>query len=92
MWMNKVHYYYASRNFYNFPYAFGLLFAMGLYAKFEKDGPVFRERYDAMLRMTGKASIQEVGEFMGIDLSDIQFWKGSLSIMEREIDTFLSLI
>lgn len=92
MWMNKTHYYYASRNFYNFPYAFGLLFAMGLFAKFEAEGPAFTKRYNDMLRLTGKASIQEVGNFMGIDLCDIEFWKGSLSLMEREINTFLTLI
>ena len=92
MWMNKVHYYYASRNYYNFPYAFGLLFAMGLYAKSEQEGPAFAKRYNDMLRLTGKASIKEVGEFMGIDLADIAFWKGSLSIMERDIEKFLSLI
>lgn len=92
MWMNKVHYYYASRNFYNFPYAFGLLFAMGLYAKYEQEGETFVERYNQMLRLTGKASIKEVGAFMDIDLTDIHFWKGSLSLMERDIEKFLSLI
>lgn len=92
MWLNKVHYYYASRNFYNFPYAFGLLFSMGLYAKFEQEGPQFTSKYNDMLRLTGKASIKEVGEFMNIDLSNIDFWKGSLAIMEREIEKFLSLI
>ena len=92
MWMNKVHYYYAANNFYNFPYAFGLLFAMGLYAKYETEGDGFAERYNDMLRLTGKATIQEVGNYMGIDLSDIDFWRGSLQIMTREIDTFLSLI
>lgn len=92
MWMNKVHYYYASNNFYNFPYAFGLLFAMGLYAKYEAEGDAFATRYNDMLRLTGKATIQDVGHFMGIDLSDIAFWRGSLQMMTREIDTFLSLI
>ena len=37
MWVNKSHYYYADRNFYNFPYAFGLLFSKGLYAKYLQD-------------------------------------------------------
>lgn len=92
MWMNKVHYYYASRNFYNFPYAFGLLFAMGLYAKFEAEGPAFAQRYNEMLRLTGKASIGEVGDFMGIDLTDLSFWQGSLSLMARDIDRFLEFI
>lgn len=92
MWMNKVHYYYASRNFYNFPYAFGLLFAMGLYAQYEQEGEPFTERYNQMLRLTGKASIKDVGAFMGIDLTDQNFWKGSLALMSREIDSFLELI
>lgn len=92
MWMNKVHYYYASRNFYNFPYAFGLLFAMGLYAKAESEGSAFIARYNQMLCLTGKASIKDVGAFMGIDLADSAFWKGSLAMMEREIDAFLALV
>ena len=92
MWMNKVHYYYASRNFYNFPYAFGLLFAMGLYAKAESEGSAFVARYNQMLRLTGKASIKDVGAFMGIDLADSAFWKGSLAMMEREIDAFIALV
>ncbi len=92
MWMNKVHYYYASRNFYNFPYAFGLLFAMGLYAKSQTEGVAFASRYNEMLRVTGKMSVKEVGAFMDIDLTDIQFWRASIGIMKSDIDQFLALI
>lgn len=92
MWMNKVHYYYAQRNFYNFPYAFGLLFAMGLYAKFLEEGPSFVDKYDQMLRLTGKASIYEVGQFMGIDLTQPSFWEASLHLMAQEIDQFINMI
>ena len=92
MWMNKVHYYYASRNFYNFPYAFGLLFAMGLYAKAQTQGTAFASRYNEMLRMTGKMSVKDVGAFMDIDLTDIEFWRASLGIMKSDIDQFLDLI
>lgn len=91
MWMNKVHYYYAQRNFYNFPYAFGLLFSMGLYAKFQTEGHAFIEKYNDMLKLTGQASIKDVGAFMGIDLTDIGFWKGSLAMMERDIEKFEAL-
>lgn len=92
MWMNKVHYYYAQRNFYNFPYAFGLLFAMGLYAKFLEEGTSFVSKYDDMLRLTGKASIKDVGNFMGIDLTDSSFWKASLQLMANDIDTFIKIV
>ncbi|MDF2673790.1 MAG: oligoendopeptidase, partial [Clostridiales bacterium] len=53
MWVNKVHYYYATRNFYNFPYAFGLLFAKGLYAEYLKRGEAFALEYDNLLAATG---------------------------------------
>lgn len=92
MWMNKVHYYYAQRNFYNFPYAFGLLFAMGLYAKFLEEGPSFVAKYDEMLRLTGKASIKDVGLFMDIDLTQPSFWKASLKLMGNEIDQFIKIV
>lgn len=92
MWMNKVHYYYAQRNFYNFPYAFGLLFAMGLYAKFLEEGSSFVDKYDQMLRLTGKASIYEVGQFMEIDLTQPSFWEASLKLMAQEIDQFIKIV
>ena len=38
MWACKGHYYSESLSFYNFPYAFGGLFAMGLYRQFERRG------------------------------------------------------
>ncbi|TGU86830.1 oligoendopeptidase F, partial [Mesorhizobium sp. M00.F.Ca.ET.186.01.1.1] len=41
MWVCKPHYYSADFNFYNFPYAFGLLFAKGLYAEYVKRGEAF---------------------------------------------------
>lgn len=92
MWMNKTHYYYAHRNFYNFPYAFGLLFALGLYAKYEEEGDAFTKHYNDMLRLTGKASIKDVGAFMTIDLTDVAFWRASLAKMREDIDAFIQIV
>ena len=39
MWVCKSHYY--GPTYYNFPYAFGGLFARGLYAQYEKEGAAF---------------------------------------------------
>ena len=36
MWTCKGHYYSSGLSYYNFPYAFGGLFAMGLYTQFFK--------------------------------------------------------
>jgi oligoendopeptidase F len=89
MWINKTHYYYASRNFYNFPYAFGLLFAKGLYNLYLGDKEAFISKYDTMLRETGKNSIEDTAMIMGIDLTKKEFWTNSLNEIGKEIDKFL---
>lgn len=91
MWLCKGHYYEASLNFYNFPYAFGLLFAKGLYAIYLKDGDKFVEKYDKLLALTGKATIEEVVAYMDIDISSKYFWENSLALIKKDIETFISL-
>ena len=91
MWACKPHYYYASRNFYNFPYAFGLLFAKGLYAEYLKRGDEFVTSYDKLLSVTGKKKIADVTMEMGIDVRNVEFWRGSLKLIERDIEKFVNL-
>ncbi len=88
MWLNKTHYYYASRNFYNFPYAFGLLFATGLYANYLEDKEAFVTKYDDMLKATGKMNIQDVCALMNIDPSHQTFWNASLNKIKEDVDEF----
>lgn len=91
MWACKPHYYYSSLNFYNFPYAFGLLFAKGLYAEYLKRGDSFIDDYDKLLSITGKNNICDVVKTMGIDVKDKAFWKQSLSLIEKDIEKFILL-
>lgn len=91
MWLNKPHYYYAGSNFYNYPYAFGQLFAIGLYAEYLKRGQEFVPAYDALLRATGKNGITAVAKQVGIDVNSIEFWRSSLDVMKKDIEHFLSL-
>lgn len=92
MWQNKPHYYSAGQNFYNFPYAFGLLFAKGLYARYLEEGEAFVDRYDELLRYTGKATIEEVTASVGIDVTSRDFWDRSLQLVIDEIDAFIDLV
>jgi oligoendopeptidase F len=92
MWLNKTHYYYASRNFYNFPYAFGLLFARGLYAIYLEKGDSFIPEYDALLKATGKMSIYDVCKLVGIDPTQKSFWKASLDQIKSEVDAFEAIV
>jgi pepF/M3 family oligoendopeptidase len=91
MWINKSHYYEAGMNFYNFPYAFGLLFAKGLYSQAMAEGPAFVDKYTDLLRLTGQASVYDVPASVGIDLHSKAFWQGSLNIIKRDIEEFLAL-
>lgn len=89
MWLNKPHYYYASHNFYNFPYAFGLLFGKGLYAIFETKGEAFVKDYDQLLTATGKNTIYHVGKMINIDVHDVDFFRNGLKIIEKDIESFI---
>ena len=91
MWTWKPHYYYAEYNYYNFPYAFGLLFAKGLYAQYLKRGKSFTEEYENLLSITGKKKIADVTKIMGIDIHDKEFWKESLKTIEEDIEKFIEL-
>ncbi|MDW8802077.1 M3 family oligoendopeptidase [Clostridium sp. A1-XYC3] len=91
MWICKPHYYDADYNFYNFPYAFGLLFAKGLYAEYLKRGEAFIADYDKLLKATGKMNLADVAKLMNINIKNIEFWRSSLRIMEEDINKFMKL-
>ncbi|MBQ3668392.1 MAG: M3 family oligoendopeptidase [Clostridia bacterium] len=88
MWICKSHYYSSSFSFYNFPYAFGCLFAQGLYSLFKQRGADFIADYKEMLRLTGVHSIEENALMLGIDLTDVRFWRESLKYIKNRIDEF----
>lgn len=90
-WINKPHYYYAERNYYNFPYAFGLLFAKGLYREYCIKGSSFVEQYDKLLSLTGKSSIEDLGRVMNIDLNDLDFWRSSMEMVNKDIEKYIAL-
>ena len=91
MWTWKPHYYYANSNFYNFPYAFGLLFAKGLYAEYLKKGSEFSSEYENLLSITGKHNIADITKEVGINIHNKEFWKSSLRTIEEDIDKFMEL-
>ncbi|GAA0772595.1 M3 family oligoendopeptidase [Clostridium subterminale] len=89
MWACKTHYYYADNNFYNFPYAFGQLFAKGLYAEYLKRDNSFPDQYKTLLSVTGKNSLSDVAKIMNIDITSKDFWRTSLKMIEEDINLFL---
>jgi pepF/M3 family oligoendopeptidase len=92
MWAVKGHYYSHHRSFYNYPYMFGLLFGLGLYAQYEKDPDGFKSGYDRLLSRTGLADAAALASEFGIDLRTPPFWRSSLDIIRRDVDRFDALI
>ena len=78
MWIIKPHYYDVDFNYYNFPYAYGLLFAEGLYHRYQSQPAGFAEKYHAMLASTGKGDLAYVASLMDIDIRDASFWKDAV--------------
>lgn len=89
MWVCKSHYY--GPTFYNFPYAFGGLFARGLYAQYEKDGVDFVPKYKKLLHTTPVACAEDIAKVADIDLTDKAFWRGALQTIADQIDLFCRL-
>lgn len=90
MWICKSHYY--GPTFYNFPYAFGGLFARGLYAQYQKEGASFVPKYKKLLYTTSVATAEDTAKTAGIDLTDVNFWRSALSIVSDQIDRFCELV
>ncbi len=90
MWVCKSHYY--GPTFYNFPYAFGGLFARGLYARYEKEGADFVASYKKLLHTTPIACAEDVAKVADIDLTDRDFWRGGLQTIADQIDLFCKLV
>ena len=89
MWVCKSHYY--GPTFYNFPYAFGGLFARGLYAQYEKEGAAFVPKYKKLLYTTCVATAEDTAKVAGIDLTDRNFWRDALQMVSDQIDLFCAL-
>ncbi len=91
MWLCKPHYYYTEAHFYNFPYAFGLLFSKGIYAEYLIKGDSFIATYDNLLSITGKNKLSDITKQVGIDIHSVDFWRNSLKLIEKDIDEFIQL-
>ena len=90
MWVCKGHYY--GPTYYNFPYAFGGLFARGLYAQYEQEGEAFIPKYNKLLYTTPVATAEDVAKVADIDLTDKAFWRGALQTIADQIDLFCQLV
>ena len=85
MWAVKPHYYNYAFSFYNYPYAFGQFFASALWARAAAEGPAFAGVYRALLRETGRRSVEESAALAGFDLTQKEFWRHGIDLIAERI-------
>jgi len=85
MWAVKGHYF---TPFDNWPYTFGLLFGIGLYARYVDDPEQFRAGYDDLLSSVGMADAAALAGQFGFDIRARDFWAQSLAVLEAHIDDY----
>ncbi|HEV2662903.1 MAG TPA: M3 family metallopeptidase [Ktedonobacteraceae bacterium] len=88
MWAVKQHYYNTNRSYYNYPYMFGQLFGLGLYARYQQNPETFKRGYDALLSSTGMADAATLAARFDIDLRSEKFWQTSLDVIRGDIERF----
>ena len=89
MWAVKPHYY--GSHFYNWPYTYGFLFGLGLFAKYREDQQRFQSSYDDVLSRAGMNTAEELGAVFGFDVSDVSFWTASLDVLRGHIEQYAAL-
>ncbi|MCM3690926.1 M3 family oligoendopeptidase [Neobacillus niacini] len=91
-WVWTPHYYITQSPFYNFPYTFGYLFALGIYAKAKEKGKDFEKDYLALLRDSGSMTVENlVMKHLGEDITSEEFWKKGIELCVRDAEEFLKL-
>ena len=90
-WTWKPHYYSTHLSFYNYPYAFGSLFAKGLYSVYRERGEAFVEDYKTLLASTGEAQAADLAARFGIDIRSKAFWAASLAQVGEQIERYIAI-
>ncbi len=91
-WMYIGHFYNTEKAFYNIPYTIGYLFSNGIYALAKENGNDFTKRYDELLRNSGRMTVEQLAqEYLGQDLTKMEFWEASLEPLREAIKEYLYL-
>jgi len=92
-WASKLHFYITEVSFYNFPYSFGFLFSLGVYARARQEGPSFFKKYEELLRLTGSDTAENVARSaLGVDLEAQDFWLDSIALVAEDLQRFQELV
>lgn len=92
-WASKMHFYITGVPFYNFPYTFGYLFSLSIYAKAKEEGTAFEEKYMALLRDTAIMTVEDLAwKHLGEDITKCDFWEKGIALCVKDVEEFVQLI
>ncbi len=88
-WASKLHFYISGLSFYNFPYLFGYLFSLGVYAQRQTYGDAFYPRYVGLLRDTGRMNAEKLAQtHLEAKLDQVDFWQQTINTLALRVDAF----
>ncbi|MBP1968293.1 pepF/M3 family oligoendopeptidase [Virgibacillus natechei] len=91
-WSSKLHFHITGVPFYNFPYTFGYLFSLGIYAHAKEKGGDFEDDYIALLRDTGSMNVEGLAEkHLNVDLTSTAFWESAIQLCVKDVEAFMEL-
>ncbi|GAB3064287.1 hypothetical protein GCM10027286_29640 [Virgibacillus ainsalahensis] len=91
-WSSKLHFHITGVPFYNFPYTFGYLFSLGIYAYAKKQDGSFEDDYIALLLDTGRMTVEDLAhKHLNVDLTKPYFWENAIGLCVEDVEEFLAL-
>ncbi|WP_017187446.1 M3 family oligoendopeptidase [Alkalibacillus haloalkaliphilus] len=91
-WSNKLHFHITGVPFYNFPYTFGYLFSLSIYAKALEEGTNYEDQYIALLQDTARMSVEDLAmKHLGEDITKEAFWEKGIELCKKDVAEYLEL-
>ena len=92
-WASKLHFYITGVPFYNFPYTFGYLFSLGIYAMAQEEGKGYEEKYIALLKDSASMTVEELAQkHLNVDLTKKEFWEKAVRMCVEDVEEFMALV
>jgi len=91
LWAWPPHFYIPDLSFYSYPYAFGLLFGIGLFEQYRQRGDAFLSTYRELLSRSGMARAEQLADASGMDIRLPEFWRGGIRVLDERITRYITL-
>lgn len=92
-WCSKLHFFIDDIPFYNFPYTFGYLFSLGIYAEYLKEPAGFENKYIALLQDTGSMKAEDLAmKHLGVDITKVDFWSQGIQLLAQDAAEFIEMV